>query len=71
MEALAELENLNPNRKFNLILIDKTLEDIDQHGKQFIQTIYPKATYMDFNIAIILYFASKGVGYLYSKSGEV
>lgn len=53
-----ELRSLNPNRKFNLILINKTLADIDKIKKSLIQSIYPKTTHMDFNIAAALHFAS-------------
>jgi hypothetical protein len=49
---------LNPNRKFNLILLNKTLQDVEYVKKNLIQSIYPKTTHMDFNIAAALQLAS-------------
>ena len=59
---------MNPNRKYNLILIDKTLDDIDKIKNKIINLIYPKDTTMDFNIAALLHLISKGEGYLYNTN---
>lgn len=42
----------------NLILIDKTLDDVYKEEKLFLEILYPKITHMDFNIAMILNIAS-------------
>lgn len=47
---------------FNLILIDKSISDVEKYELEFMQIIYPKVTHMDFNIAMILKFASEGKG---------
>ncbi len=54
-----ELKMLNPNRKYNLILVNKTLNDIEEIKKDLTTVIYPKTTHMDFNIASALHIASK------------
>jgi hypothetical protein len=53
---------LHPLRKFNLILINKTLENIDAYKEKMIKLIYPKDTHMDFNIASSLHFITEGKG---------
>ena len=55
-----QLRMLNPNRKFNLILVDHNLGDVQQIQKELVNTIYPKTTHMDFNIAAALHLASAG-----------
>jgi hypothetical protein len=50
---------LNPDRKYNLILANKTLNDIEEIKKDLTTVIYPKTTHMDFNIASALHIASK------------
>jgi asparagine synthetase B (glutamine-hydrolysing) len=50
----------NPSRKYNLILLNKTMEDLEKIKKPLIESIYPKTTHMDFNIAAALHFASAG-----------
>ena len=53
---------MHPLRKFNLILINKTLENIDAYKEKMIKLIYPKDTHMDFNIASSLHFITEGKG---------
>lgn len=50
---------LNPDRKYNLILANKTLNDIEEIKNDLTTVIYPKTTHMDFNIASALHVASK------------
>jgi asparagine synthetase B (glutamine-hydrolysing) len=54
------LRALNPSRRFNLILLNKTLDNIEKIKKSLMQSIYPKSTHMDFNIAAALHLASAG-----------
>ncbi|CAD8046234.1 unnamed protein product [Paramecium primaurelia] len=56
--AHQELQNLHKNQLLNLILIDKTLDDVYKEEKLFLEILYPKITHMDFNIAMILNIAS-------------
>ena len=51
---------MNPSRRFNLILLNKNLEDIEKIKKPLMESIYPKTTHMDFNIAAALHLASAG-----------
>jgi asparagine synthetase B (glutamine-hydrolysing) len=49
---------LSPNREYNLILVDKNLEDVEKVKKELMETIYPKSTHMDFNISASLSIAA-------------
>ena len=51
---------MNPSRRFNLILLNKNLDDIEKVKKPLMESIYPKTTHMDFNIAAALHLASAG-----------
>ncbi|EAR94171.2 asparagine synthase (macronuclear) [Tetrahymena thermophila SB210] len=70
LNALEELQIINPNRKYNLILIDKTVEDLSLNEKPLLKLIYPRITHMDFNIALVLHLATKGQGYLHTDTLE-
>jgi asparagine synthetase B (glutamine-hydrolysing) len=60
---------LNPSRRYNLILLNKNLDDIEKIKKALIQSIYPKSTHMDFNIAAALHLASAGTSAKIVMSG--
>ena len=60
LAAYKELKLLSPNRIYNLIILDKCLEDVENVKKHLMETIYPKSTHMDFNIAGSLMIASTG-----------
>ena len=50
-----------------MILIDKSLDDVDQCENKLLNLIHPKMTHMDFNISTALHLASKGEGYAYDQ----
>ena len=64
-----ELITLFPNRKINLILIDKNYSnDIDDNFQKYVlNLIYPRETHMDFNISTALKFATMKKGFLVNK----
>ena len=64
-----ELINLFPNRKINLILIDKNYsKDINENFQNnILNLIYPRETHMDFNISTALKFATMKKGFLVNK----
>ena len=41
-----------------MILLNRTLDDIEKVKKELLKAIYPKSTHMDFNIAAALHLAS-------------
>ena len=51
---------MNPSRQYNLILLNKNLEDVEKAKAALMESIYPKTTHMDFNIAAALHLASAG-----------
>ncbi|KRW99850.1 hypothetical protein PPERSA_10969 [Pseudocohnilembus persalinus] len=70
INAYNELKKINPQRKYNFILIDQKIEDIDKYEKEILQIIYPKITHMDFNISLVLHLITKGEGYLYNQDQQ-
>lgn len=66
LKALEELQAINSNRKYNLILIDKSMDDLSKNEGELLKLIYPRNTHMDFNIALVLNLASKATGYLHT-----
>ena len=65
-----ELIDKFPNRKINLILIDKNYkEDITQIFQQkILNLIFPRNTHMDFNISAAKYFSTNKTGFLVDKT---
>jgi len=62
--AYYELKKIFPNKKINLILVDKDYNDIANREKEIMSLICPKETHMDFNISTALNLATKTEGYL-------
>ena len=64
-----ELIDKFPNRKINLILIDKVYEtDINQEfQKKILNLIFPRKTHMDFNISAAKNISTNKKGYLVDK----
>lgn len=56
--SFQELQSLSPGRNYKLVLLDRRLEDIEKIKQDLLQSIYPKTTHMDFNIAAALHLAS-------------
>jgi len=46
------------------------MDDLELIKQDLLNTIYPKNTHMDFNIASALFHASKGCGYLSQNGGK-
>lgn len=67
ISSYEELSRLDPNRLYNLLLCDGALEDLLSLEQKIVDLIYPRVSHMDFNIGIVLYLASRGIGYLYSN----
>ena len=65
-----ELIDKFPNRKINLILIDKNYkEDITPNFQQkILNLIFPRNTHMDFNISAAKYFSTNKTGFLVDKT---
>ena len=59
-----------PNRKWNLILINVTLDEVLLHQKHLLDLIAPMKSQMDFNIGAALWFAARGKGYLFDPNDE-
>jgi len=70
IESYNELKNLYPDRPFRLVLVDVDPTELDQHRKTIEKLIYPQDTVIDFNIGSALWFASRGVGYIYSPDSS-
>lgn len=71
--AILSYQNLSkifPDREINLILVNKTLDDINLIEKDNLDRIYPRNTHMDFNIGQVQHFTSEGKGVLYYNKVE-
>lgn len=68
IEAYEELKNLHPNRKINLILIDKEYSSVLKQEVSLYSKIYPSSSHLDFNIGAVLFWASKGEGILFETN---
>ncbi|KAL9642659.1 hypothetical protein ABK040_009738 [Willaertia magna] len=65
MDVYKQLIKKFPNRIFHLYLININKQKINKY-KHIIQSlIYPNITILDYTIGCVLFFASKGKGYLY------
>lgn len=55
-----------------LILVEVSVEELDEHRPTILNLMHPSNTHMDFSIASALYFAARGKGRRYHiKDGEV
>lgn len=55
-------------RRFRMICVDVTDEDVREHESRIGQLLGPKHTHLDFNIAVALWFAVRGEGALCSPT---
>ena len=62
---LKDFSRANPNRKFKLVLLDRSIEESDRYEEKILKLVYPRITHMDFNIGLALHLASKGEGYIF------
>ena len=65
IQSYIELQRLQPNRTFNLIQVDLTIDMMIQSRDKILQLIQPYTTVMDFNIGCVLYYAGKASGVIY------
>uniref|UniRef100_A0A7S2SRY2 Glutamine amidotransferase type-2 domain-containing protein n=1 Tax=Mucochytrium quahogii TaxID=96639 RepID=A0A7S2SRY2_9STRA len=59
-----ELRKSYPERKWNLVCINRSGDHVDDSDKHIFSLILPKVTHMDFNIGAALWFAASGRGNL-------
>ncbi|PAV22333.1 asparagine synthetase domain-containing 1 [Pyrrhoderma noxium] len=71
LEELEELRRLSPKRKWNFVEVDITFEEMNR-CKHIVENImHPSRTVMDLSLALALYFASRGIGFVRdSPEGE-
>lgn len=71
LQEYEELVQLFPTRRFNLILVDKDINQVESQELEFFRRIYPQTTHLDFNIGAVLGFASRGEGKLYPSDSKI
>jgi asparagine synthetase B (glutamine-hydrolysing) len=69
--AWRELKTLYPEASLRLILIDTLDSEIEPVRSIIEQLIYPQCTVIDFNIGCALWFASRGIGFLYTEDNKL
>ncbi|EKX51578.1 hypothetical protein GUITHDRAFT_48895, partial [Guillardia theta CCMP2712] len=62
VESLRELRELFPGRRWNLVVVDVTQEEVEERREEILSLIFPRATQMDFNIGSALWFGSRAAG---------
>ena len=65
MKSFKKLQAIHPKRIFNLILVDRTIEDIAGTEVDILCRTSPMISHLDFNIGAVLSNASLGRGKLY------
>ena len=71
--ALASYKDLKeqfPNRQWNLVLVNVTLDEVLLHQEHLLELIAPMRSQMDFNIGAALWFAARGKGHLLQPGGD-
>lgn len=66
----AELQAVCPARQWNLVEIDVPYTDTLKHRETVIALMHPHNTEMDLSIAVALYFAARGTGFLATQIGR-
>ncbi|EFC48824.1 predicted protein [Naegleria gruberi] len=66
IQAFKMLNDKYGNR-FNLVLIDVLKAQVEEYANTIKQLIYPNNTVLDYTIGCVLWFASRGRGYLYGS----
>ncbi|KAK2079960.1 hypothetical protein QBZ16_002355 [Prototheca wickerhamii] len=59
LDALAELADWAPARRWRLLLLDATLADVDLHAPRLLRLLRPADTVMDLNIGAALWLAAR------------
>ena len=71
-QALTELRALNPERHFNLILIDVTKDElILERSSRVKNLLYPLETVLDDSIGCAVWFAARGKGRRLGPDGNL
>ena len=66
--SLAELERMCPGRVFRFVLINIPHSEVQAHRDEIVSLMHPHNTEMDLSIALALYFAARGSGFV-SRAG--
>jgi hypothetical protein len=67
LSGFACLQELNPKRTWNFIMVNVTLDEVNEMRREHIsQLVYPLHTVLDDSIGCALWFAARGEGVLYS-----
>jgi hypothetical protein len=56
---------IDSENKYELILVNKNIEEIVEIQEKVMSRLFPKNTNMDFNIGVILHLVSQGRGVSY------
>jgi asparagine synthetase B (glutamine-hydrolysing) len=70
LASYIDLRKQFPHRKWNLILVNVTLDEVLLYQKHLLDLIAPMKSQMDFNIGAALWFAARGIGYLFQPSDD-
>lgn len=71
LQSLARLRQLHPQRRFNLILVDRDLTAVKSIEREVYSKIYPQVTHLDFNIGSVLACATAARGLLFGTDAPI
>lgn len=64
--SLRSLEAACPGRRFRLVCVDRTAEDLIAARRRVAEVVYPQVSNMDLSIGSALWFAARGDGVVYA-----
>lgn len=67
-QAYAELRIIAPIRQWNMVMVNVSRDEYEEHKERVKTLMKPSDTVMDLSIAIAIWFASRGRGRLYDPS---
>ena len=65
-----KLKILFPNRKLNLVCINKDLKNVKKYEKEILLLMNPLDSLLDFNISLIFKITTQGKGFLYDEKEQ-
>ncbi|KAM9850886.1 asparagine synthetase domain-containing protein 1 [Aulostomus maculatus] len=69
--GLKELQDLNPERRWNFVEVNVTQEELQEMRREHIShLVYPLETVLDDSIGCAVWFAARGAGFITEDSGQ-
>jgi hypothetical protein len=70
LAGVAQLRSCYPDRAWQLVRVDETFLAVEERQAPTAALLAPRVTHMDFNIGSALWFAARGVGYVFPPAQD-